>query len=59
MVHHVYHEVTPDVFTNTRLSSMLDTSKPSQDIIADPESKHTSLPALAVIVWPFISHQPR
>ncbi|KAM6499091.1 hypothetical protein JOM56_004599 [Amanita muscaria] len=47
MVHHVYHKVTPDVFTNTRLSSMLDTSKPSQDIIADPESKHTSLPALA------------
>ncbi|KAM6499069.1 S-adenosyl-L-methionine-dependent methyltransferase [Amanita muscaria] len=49
-VHHVYREVTPDVFTNTRLSSMLDTSKPSQDIVADPDSKHdnnTSLPSLA------------
>ncbi|KAM6499102.1 S-adenosyl-L-methionine-dependent methyltransferase [Amanita muscaria] len=46
-VHHIYREVTPDVFINTRLSSMLDTSKPSQDVIADPESKHTGLPALA------------
>ncbi|EIM90650.1 S-adenosyl-L-methionine-dependent methyltransferase [Stereum hirsutum FP-91666 SS1] len=37
---HVYREVSPDVFTNTRISSMLDTLKPSTEIIAKPESKH-------------------
>ncbi|KAG6916948.1 hypothetical protein DXG01_004497 [Tephrocybe rancida] len=31
---HVYREIKPDVFTNTRISSMMDTLKPSQDIIA-------------------------
>ncbi|KAF8626087.1 hypothetical protein AX15_005085 [Amanita polypyramis BW_CC] len=36
---HIYREVKPDVFTNNRVSSMLDTLKPSKDIIADPEHK--------------------
>ncbi|KAG6887847.1 hypothetical protein C0995_012237 [Termitomyces sp. Mi166 len=30
---HIYRELKPNVFTNTRISSMLDTLKPSQDII--------------------------
>ncbi|KAJ6535743.1 S-adenosyl-L-methionine-dependent methyltransferase [Mycena capillaripes] len=38
--HHVYREVQPNVFANTRISSMLDTLKPSQEILADPEHKH-------------------
>ncbi|EEB94917.1 hypothetical protein MPER_06196 [Moniliophthora perniciosa FA553] len=39
-LHHIYREVTPDIFTNTRISSMLDTLKPSKEILADPEHKH-------------------
>lgn len=33
--HHIYREITPDVFTNTRISSMLDTLKPSKEVIAE------------------------
>ncbi|KAF8624706.1 hypothetical protein AX17_007037 [Amanita inopinata Kibby_2008] len=47
--HHIYHELRPDVFTNTRISSLLDTLKPTRELILDPESKHdntTGLPAL-------------
>ncbi|KAM6501378.1 S-adenosyl-L-methionine-dependent methyltransferase [Amanita muscaria] len=39
-IQHVYREVKPDVFANTRLSTLLDTLKPSKKIIADPEHKH-------------------
>ncbi|CAA7266021.1 unnamed protein product [Cyclocybe aegerita] len=48
--HHVYREVRPNIFANTRISSMLDTLKPSVEIIAHPEKKHENthgLPALA------------
>ncbi|KAF8313561.1 S-adenosyl-L-methionine-dependent methyltransferase [Amanita rubescens] len=41
--------VKPDVFTNNRVSSLLDTLKPSAEIIADPYHKHDNtlgLPAL-------------
>ena len=31
-IDHIYREVIPDVFTNTRISSVLDTMKPSKDI---------------------------
>ncbi|KAG6824311.1 hypothetical protein H0H92_007254 [Tricholoma furcatifolium] len=31
---HVYREVNPDVFANTRISSIMDTLKPSQEIIS-------------------------
>ncbi|KAJ7103971.1 S-adenosyl-L-methionine-dependent methyltransferase [Mycena belliarum] len=40
--HHIYREVKPNVFANNRISSMLDTGKPSKVIIASPEEKHTS-----------------
>ena len=36
--HHIYREVIqvkPDVFTNNRISSLLDTRKPSAEIIAE------------------------
>lgn len=33
--HHIYREVSPNVFTNTRISSMLDTQKPSAEILAE------------------------
>ncbi|KAF8351901.1 S-adenosyl-L-methionine-dependent methyltransferase [Amanita rubescens] len=38
--HHIYREVKPDVFTNNRVSSLLDTLKPSAEIIADPFHKY-------------------
>jgi len=33
--HHIYREVKPNVFANNRVSSLLDTSKPSAEIIAE------------------------
>ena len=33
--HHIYREVKPDVFTNNRISSLLDTKKQSAEIIAE------------------------
>ncbi|KAF8151199.1 S-adenosyl-L-methionine-dependent methyltransferase [Mycena galopus ATCC 62051] len=47
--HHVYREVSPNVFTNTRISSMLDTLKPSAEILADPEHKHDGTSGLAAL----------
>ncbi|KAJ7167962.1 S-adenosyl-L-methionine-dependent methyltransferase [Mycena filopes] len=47
--HHVYREVAPNVFTNTRISSMLDTLKPSKEILADPEHKHEGTMGLAAL----------
>lgn len=48
--HHVYKEIEPDVFTNTRISSMLDTGKSVEELFASPASKHDNthgFPALA------------
>ncbi|KAJ6555654.1 S-adenosyl-L-methionine-dependent methyltransferase [Mycena vulgaris] len=47
--HHVYREVEPNVFANTRISSMLDTLKPSAEIIADPKHKHDNTMGLAAL----------
>ncbi|KAF8326437.1 S-adenosyl-L-methionine-dependent methyltransferase, partial [Amanita rubescens] len=47
--HNIYREVNPDVFANNRVSSLLDTNKPSAQIIADPDHKHDNtngIPAL-------------
>ncbi|KAF7377233.1 S-adenosyl-L-methionine-dependent methyltransferase [Mycena sanguinolenta] len=38
--HHVFREISPNVFGHTRISSMLDTHKSSAEIFADPEHKH-------------------
>ncbi|KAJ6480521.1 S-adenosyl-L-methionine-dependent methyltransferase [Mycena vitilis] len=47
--HHVYREVQPNAFANTRISSMLDTLKPSAEILADPEHKHDGTIGLAAL----------
>ncbi|KAH9065481.1 S-adenosyl-L-methionine-dependent methyltransferase [Lactarius vividus] len=33
-------KVSPDVFANNRLSSVLDTGKPVEELVSNPESKH-------------------
>ncbi|TFY66492.1 hypothetical protein EVG20_g4606 [Dentipellis fragilis] len=52
-VNHVYREVSPDVFANTRISSMLDTLKPTADLFAHPEDKYDGTIGLAALA----SHQ--
>ncbi|KAF7344103.1 S-adenosyl-L-methionine-dependent methyltransferase [Mycena venus] len=47
--HHVYREVSPNVFANNRISSMMDTLKPSREILADPEHKHEKTMGLAAL----------
>uniref|UniRef100_A0A8H8CPN6 O-methyltransferase C-terminal domain-containing protein n=1 Tax=Psilocybe cubensis TaxID=181762 RepID=A0A8H8CPN6_PSICU len=42
-------EVSPDVFTNNRVSSMMDTGKAVKDLIARPEEKHENTTGLAAI----------
>ncbi|KAH9990787.1 S-adenosyl-L-methionine-dependent methyltransferase [Russula vinacea] len=37
---HIFKEVSPDVFANNRLSSVLDTGKSVEELLASPESKH-------------------
>ncbi|KAF9462317.1 S-adenosyl-L-methionine-dependent methyltransferase [Collybia nuda] len=46
---HVYRELQPNIFTNTRISSMLDTLKPSKEILADPARKHDNTMGLAAL----------
>ncbi|KAF5312467.1 hypothetical protein D9619_003730 [Psilocybe cf. subviscida] len=38
--HHVYKELRPDVFTNTRISSMFDTGKSVNEISSNPDKKY-------------------
>ncbi|OCH94555.1 S-adenosyl-L-methionine-dependent methyltransferase [Obba rivulosa] len=38
--YHLFREVSPDVFTNNRISSAVDTGKSVDDILAHPEDKH-------------------
>ncbi|KAL4259735.1 O-methyltransferase COMT-type [Pleurotus pulmonarius] len=47
---HVYRELEPNVFTNNRISSMMDTLKPTKELFADPEHKHDGTPGLAALV---------
>ncbi|KAG5651603.1 hypothetical protein H0H81_008095 [Sphagnurus paluster] len=39
-LHHCYREVTPNVFANTRISTVLDTGKNSKELREKPEDKH-------------------
>ncbi|KAH6879328.1 S-adenosyl-L-methionine-dependent methyltransferase [Coprinopsis sp. MPI-PUGE-AT-0042] len=46
---HIYKEVRPHVFANTRLSSMMDTGKSVEELEENPDAKHDNtngLPAL-------------
>ncbi|KAF8334399.1 S-adenosyl-L-methionine-dependent methyltransferase [Amanita rubescens] len=45
--HYIYREVKPDVFANNRVSSFVDTLKPSAEIIADPEHKFDNTSGIA------------
>ncbi|KAJ3501836.1 hypothetical protein NLJ89_g9160 [Agrocybe chaxingu] len=47
--HHIYREVKPNVFTNTRISSLLDTLKPSAELFAHPAQKHENTSGLAAL----------
>ncbi|KAM6503651.1 S-adenosyl-L-methionine-dependent methyltransferase [Amanita muscaria] len=38
--YHIYKELEPDVFTNNRISSVLDTGKSVKEIIDNPENKY-------------------
>ncbi|KAJ8502698.1 hypothetical protein ONZ45_g11512 [Pleurotus djamor] len=44
---HLFREVSPNVFSNNRISSLLDTGKSVDAIKADPINKHTNSPGLA------------
>ncbi|KAJ8501504.1 hypothetical protein ONZ45_g12131 [Pleurotus djamor] len=48
--HHVFREISPDVFTNNRLSSMMDTLKPVKEIQADPVNKHVDTPGIGALI---------
>jgi hypothetical protein len=37
---YIFIEVSPDVFANNRLSTVLDTGRPVEELISNPESKH-------------------
>ncbi|KAJ8093218.1 hypothetical protein PM082_020703 [Marasmius tenuissimus] len=37
---HVYREISPDVFTNNRISAMMDTGKSVKELLDSPETKH-------------------
>ncbi|KAJ7720965.1 S-adenosyl-L-methionine-dependent methyltransferase [Mycena maculata] len=47
--HHFYREIKPNVFANTRISSMLNTGKSIQDILANPEEKHEKTLGVAAL----------
>ncbi|KAF8988604.1 O-methyltransferase, partial [Cyathus striatus] len=47
--HHVYKELSPNVYTNNRISSMLDTGKSVKEITANPEAKHDNTPGFAAL----------
>jgi len=48
--HHIFKEVAPDVFANNRLSSMMDSMKPSQEVIENPVDKHVGTPGVAALI---------
>ncbi|KAG6878930.1 hypothetical protein C0992_006574 [Termitomyces sp. T32_za158] len=43
-------EVTPDVFTNTRISTVIDSGKSVADILKNPEDKHEGTPGVVALV---------
>ncbi|KAA1477972.1 S-adenosyl-L-methionine-dependent methyltransferase [Dentipellis sp. KUC8613] len=48
-VNHVYREVSPDVFANTRISSMLDTMKSAETVFSDPDHKYDGTVGVAAL----------
>ncbi|KAF7377232.1 S-adenosyl-L-methionine-dependent methyltransferase [Mycena sanguinolenta] len=52
--HHVFREISPNVFGHTRISSMLDTHKSSAEIFADPEHKHDGTDGFPALLAHFL-----
>ncbi|KAF8581832.1 S-adenosyl-L-methionine-dependent methyltransferase [Ramaria rubella] len=48
--HHIFREVKPDVFTNNRVSSFIDTGKSSAAIYADPSAKYDGTNGVAAFI---------
>ncbi|KAJ7208244.1 O-methyltransferase [Mycena pura] len=48
--HHIFREVTPDVFANNRISSALDKAKPSADLFANREDRLQGTSGVAAVV---------
>ncbi|KAL0952701.1 hypothetical protein HGRIS_006937 [Hohenbuehelia grisea] len=47
---HIYREIGPNLFTNNRVSSMLDTLKSYDEIVADPSKKNDGTPGFTALV---------
>lgn len=50
---HIFREITPDVFTNNRTSSLLDTNKAVDELLKNSLGKHDGTPGYAA----FVGHQ--
>jgi hypothetical protein len=47
---HIFIEVSPDVFANNRLSTVLDTGKPVEELISNPESKYIGTLGMTTLI---------
>ncbi|KAF8509859.1 O-methyltransferase-domain-containing protein [Hysterangium stoloniferum] len=48
--HHIFRELSPDVFTNNRLSSLVDTMKAPDEILKNPLEKYDGTTGMAALV---------
>ncbi|GJJ06647.1 hypothetical protein Clacol_000841 [Clathrus columnatus] len=48
--HHVFREVTPNVFANSRISSLLDTGKSFQELLSYPHKKYENTSGLTALI---------
>jgi hypothetical protein len=55
-VNYIFVEVAPDVFAHNRISSVLDTGKPANAVIQDPENKHENTPGFVALLELFGHH---
>ncbi|KII87317.1 hypothetical protein PLICRDRAFT_699701 [Plicaturopsis crispa FD-325 SS-3] len=49
----IFKEVSPDVFANNRISSVIDTGKSVSDLLSKPEEKHVDTSGVAAFVGHF------
>jgi len=47
---HIFIEVSPDVFSNNRLSTVLDTGKSVEELISSPESKYAGTLGMTTLI---------
>ncbi|THG97673.1 hypothetical protein EW026_g4370 [Hermanssonia centrifuga] len=47
---HIFTEVSPDVFANNRISSLLDTGKPIEEIINSPQDKYHGTVGIGALI---------